>query len=557
MALVRWQATVQDDNGNTVVNPSITVRNAATNALASIYDDAGVAKSNPFIGSADGFVSFKANPGRYIVEGASGAQVAEDWIVDLVAFDGFASYASRSEAVVAANIAGWSAGAVISDGVVQYKYSGTGSVISDMPGWVPYGDAVTPFHFGATGSGDDGFAIQAALDAMDAQGGGTVLMPSLGRPWETGQTLLLGTRTSVKGVDGRITIKAMNGLIGNLLQTRDWDALSTAGNSSSGGSHSFVIEDILLDCNAAGRGGYSSAGGDGLCIYGRDFTLKNVYIKDAPRHGLRAYYLNVSGSGISPYNANLEGVFIDVCGGNGIDWQISDSNWTSVNVASSGQAADNTYDAVYAGKLVRWTNGEIWRKGIHTSKHRYGLNNASGGGSFIGVNIETAATSAVINSGSHCRFDLYTYNILGVYHVINTGSYNAFHITAQKSGLGVDATVVQNSGSKNTFSVQSTSALSLFDILGGNHNVYEGNSFVGASSAVTGSFGAYDTAHIVAEKSGSTDVVTRLGPVMRIGNTASRPNYGSGNTGTYFDTTLNKPIWWTGSAWVDALGSTV
>lgn len=25
----------------------------------------------------------------------------------------------------------------------------------------------------------------------------------------------------------------------------------------------------------------------------------------------------------------------------------------------------------------------------------------------------------------------------------------------------------------------------------------------------------------------------------------------------YFDTTLNKPIWWNGSAWVDATGATV
>ena len=32
----------------------------------------------------------------------------------------------------------------------------------------------------------------------------------------------------------------------------------------------------------------------------------------------------------------------------------------------------------------------------------------------------------------------------------------------------------------------------------------------------------------------------------------------SSNVGfQYFDTTLNKPIWWNGSAWVDATGATV
>lgn len=40
------------------------------------------------------------------------------------------------------------------------------------------------------------------------------------------------------------------------------------------------------------------------------------------------------------------------------------------------------------------------------------------------------------------------------------------------------------------------------------------------------------------------------------GNTDSRPTNISNNY-QYFDTTLNKPIWWTGSKWVDATGATV
>jgi hypothetical protein len=39
-------------------------------------------------------------------------------------------------------------------------------------------------------------------------------------------------------------------------------------------------------------------------------------------------------------------------------------------------------------------------------------------------------------------------------------------------------------------------------------------------------------------------------------DTASRPT--DINTGfQYFDITLNKPIWWNGSDWVDATGATV
>lgn len=44
--------------------------------------------------------------------------------------------------------------------------------------------------------------------------------------------------------------------------------------------------------------------------------------------------------------------------------------------------------------------------------------------------------------------------------------------------------------------------------------------------------------------------------VYRAGTTANRP--ASPVTGQmYFDTTVGKPIWYNGSAWVDATGSTV
>lgn len=43
----------------------------------------------------------------------------------------------------------------------------------------------------------------------------------------------------------------------------------------------------------------------------------------------------------------------------------------------------------------------------------------------------------------------------------------------------------------------------------------------------------------------------------RIGNTTSRPSSGIYIGFQYFDTDLNKPIWWIGSRWIDATGATV
>lgn len=42
------------------------------------------------------------------------------------------------------------------------------------------------------------------------------------------------------------------------------------------------------------------------------------------------------------------------------------------------------------------------------------------------------------------------------------------------------------------------------------------------------------------------------------GTSTQRPTLSTSDTGyQFFDTTLGKPIWWSGSAWVDATGATV
>lgn len=45
--------------------------------------------------------------------------------------------------------------------------------------------------------------------------------------------------------------------------------------------------------------------------------------------------------------------------------------------------------------------------------------------------------------------------------------------------------------------------------------------------------------------------------IFNVGTTSQRPEVGLVKGIQYFDTTLNKPIWWTGSKWVDATGAEV
>jgi hypothetical protein len=50
--------------------------------------------------------------------------------------------------------------------------------------------------------------------------------------------------------------------------------------------------------------------------------------------------------------------------------------------------------------------------------------------------------------------------------------------------------------------------------------------------------------------------INNLEIVFKSGPTSARP-FGAQTGWTFFDTTINRPIWWTGAAWVDGAGNVV
>lgn len=78
-----WQATVQDESGNAIPLPVVTVWLEDGVTLASIYDEAGNALPNPMTGTIEGFVQFWAESGKYKVEGQFGGQTTEVWDVSI------------------------------------------------------------------------------------------------------------------------------------------------------------------------------------------------------------------------------------------------------------------------------------------------------------------------------------------------------------------------------------------------------------------------------------------------------------------------------------------
>lgn len=75
MALARFQRNVVDNAGNIQASPTVTVRDATTNSLVSIYSDrAGItALGNPFTGDANGLAAFYVAGGAYRITAVKGA----------------------------------------------------------------------------------------------------------------------------------------------------------------------------------------------------------------------------------------------------------------------------------------------------------------------------------------------------------------------------------------------------------------------------------------------------------------------------------------------------
>ncbi len=105
----------------------------------------------------------------------------------------------------------WAAGRGVSVGLVMraanaaYRYTGTGTAIADLAGWVPNGTA-TALHWGADTTGGTNAipAVSAMIDYVNAQGGGVAYLPAGTYLW-TGEMLKSGLNNVVLEGEGNAT----------------------------------------------------------------------------------------------------------------------------------------------------------------------------------------------------------------------------------------------------------------------------------------------------------------------------------------------------------------
>lgn len=88
-----WQATVQDEFGNAVPLPVVTVYLKGTETLAAIYaEDEVTPLGNPMTGTLEGFVQFWAKSGQYTIIGSYGPSNTKKWEAALYDTNQFLAY---------------------------------------------------------------------------------------------------------------------------------------------------------------------------------------------------------------------------------------------------------------------------------------------------------------------------------------------------------------------------------------------------------------------------------------------------------------------------------
>lgn len=181
-------------------------------------------------------------------------------------------------------------------------------------------------------SGDTtGAADQAAITAAEALGRTVYLAP--GTFWVTGLVKQAATIWQGAGRDSTI-IKLANGSNADVIQGAGFSALTLSG-SSSGGIGGWGIRDCTIDGNGANQSGTSY----GVRVWGYDFDLTNVTIRNALNWGL---YTEYGGNTVGPgpdltEESHYYGVKIYGCAQGGwLDRGPHDSRSYDVTISGNG-----------------------------------------------------------------------------------------------------------------------------------------------------------------------------------------------------------------------------
>lgn len=201
------------------------------------------------------------------------------------------------------------------------------------------GVSVTGYEAAGDGTTDDSTAIQSAIDAVYAAGGGIVFFPA--GTYVIGTTLEINDNVILKGEGHLATIlKAADGLNDDVVRTADFS--TQTGNNywfvdTEGVHHGFGIVSLGIDGNKA-----NNTSGCGIKIFGKRYVIDNVFIRDCADRGF--YSETGTKGGQNDYRdmpeCEINGLWIRACTNEGFYWAgPHDGHIGSLLVNSTGNAS--------------------------------------------------------------------------------------------------------------------------------------------------------------------------------------------------------------------------
>jgi hypothetical protein len=290
-----------------------------------------------------------------------------------------------------------------------------------------------------TGATDSAAAVQSAIDAANAAGGGVVLIPRGTARIKSGLTLY--SNVTLQGVGRNASIiKAWDASNIDLITSYQFATLT--GGNTSGGVFMAAVRDLTLDGNKTNN----PTSGYGLRFYGAMFEMSNVVVRECRNDGIYTEWSN-SATVTDGCESYLRNVVTHHNGGWGINWGGShDSMWTTCisfqNTAGGYRVRSGSAIHVAMG-CHSWGVAQPYAWYIESETH---LLNCQGEGASV-AEVMLGANDCVIKGGKYFGFAATDKGILvgDATHASPTGVYIDTK-TANVPGGAIDFTYAGANG---------------------------------------------------------------------------------------------------------------
>lgn len=198
-----------------------------------------------------------------------------------------------------------------------------------------------------------------------------------------------------------------------VLKTENFDSLSL-GDTAAGPSK-WCLRGVTVDGNKANN----PSGGNGISVYGYDYKLEGVEVKNAKGHGIASQWSSAGGATIP--ESNITDVVVHDNDGDGLNWNgPNDAQFSDVVIAlnggrgiyagpkgTAGQCSNvhvwgTSHTWAYFIEATGWYLSECEGEGASVGQFFVGANDiAITGGHYFGASNAAITKGIVIGDGSH------------------------------------------------------------------------------------------------------------------------------------------------------------